>query len=231
MKQHHERTLHALLAHPLHHNLRMDDVEALLLHLGIHIDHRSDHRINLQAPSGARVVLHAASGKHHPFLNEDGILRIRRFLKQEGITPEHPIADEAHPRGEQAKRLVVHVDHRSALLWWLEGDDVHKSTLQPHSLWSSHQRLSHRHDRDVAGQRAPVDFEFLNEISHAILQADRVLLLGHGCGESNTSLLLRKYIEHHFPNAVDRLEFKRIKASRYTDAEILELAFQNYKNS
>ena len=99
MKQQHERTLNALFAHPLHHNLRMNDVEVLLLHLGIHIDHRSDHRINLQAPSGSRIVLHAASGKHHPFLSEDGILRIRRFLKQEGITPEHPISNDVYPRG------------------------------------------------------------------------------------------------------------------------------------
>lgn len=230
MNQQHERTLQALFAHPLHHDLRLADVEALLLHLGMHVEHRSDHRFNLKAPSGATVVVHAASGKHHPFLNEEGTLRLRRFLKQEGITPEHPIADAAHPRGDQAKRLVVHLDHRGARLWWLKGNEINTSTLQPHGLWSSHQRLSHRHDRDIAGQRAPVDFEFLNQLSQAVLHADRVLLLGHGRGESDTSLLLRKYIEHHFSNAVDRLEFKRIEASRYTDAEILELALQHYKN-
>jgi hypothetical protein len=76
----------------------------------------------------------------------------------------------------------------------------------------------------------PVDFEFLNQLSQAVLHADRVLFLGHGRGESDTSLLLRLYIEHHSLNAVDRLEFKRVEASRYTDAEILELAPRHCKN-
>ena len=79
MKQQHERTLRALFAHPLHRDLRLDDVETLLLHLGISTDHRSDHHINLQAPSGGTVVLHAASGKHHAFLDEDGVLRLRNL--------------------------------------------------------------------------------------------------------------------------------------------------------
>jgi hypothetical protein len=226
MKQQQERTLQALFAHPLHQNLRITDVETLLLHLGMHVERLSDHRLNLQAPSGTTVVVHAASGLHHQFLNEDGVLRIRHFLKQEGITPEHPTADAPHPRGDQAKRLVIHLDHRGARLWWLEGDDIHTSTLQPHGLW----RLSHRHDRDVAGQRAPVDFRFLNELSQAILQADRVLLLGHGHGESDLRKLISDHLNHHHPSTSGRLEVKTLDDTGYTDAELIAIARSHFGN-
>lgn len=231
MKQQHKRTLHALFAHPLHHDLRMDDVEALLIHLGIRTEHRADHRINLQAPSGGTIVLHAASGKHHPFLDEDGVLHLRRFLKQEGITAEHPIADAPQPRGEQAKRLVVHLDHRGAHLWWLDGDEVHTSTLQPHGLWSSHQRLTHRHDRDVAGQRAPADHKYLNQLSEAVLQADRVLLVGHGHGESDLRQLLKKHLRQHHHSAEKRLELAIVDDTACSDAELLAIAKEHFGNT
>jgi hypothetical protein len=231
MKQQHERTLRALFAHPLHHDLRMDDVETLLLHLGIRTDHRSDHRMNLQAPSGGTAVLHAAPGKHHAFLDEDGVLRLRRFLKQEGITSEHPIADASHPRGDQAKRLVIHLNHRGARLWWLEGDDVHTSTLQPHGLWSSHQRLTHRHDRNIAGQKAPIDHEYLNQLSQAVLQADRALLVGHGHGESNLCQLLKKHLSQHHHSAEQRVELAIVDDTACSDAELLAIAREHFGNT
>ncbi len=86
---------------------------------------------------------------------------------------------------------MIHLDHRGAQLWWIQGDDVYSSTMHPHGLWSSHQQLSHRHDRDVAGQRTPLDFEFLNQLSQAVLEADRVLLIGRGHGESDLCQVLR----------------------------------------
>ena len=230
MNQQHERTLQALFAHPLHHDLRLADVEALLLHLGMHVEHRSDHRFNLKAPSGATVVVHVASGKHHPFLNEEGTLRLRRFLKQEGITPEHPIADAPHPRGDQAKRLVVHLDHRGARLWWLEGEELEMSVVQPHGLWSSHQRLSHRHDRDIEGQRAPLEANYLQTLGSAIGEAERVLLLGHGHGESDLRHLLVEHLRQQKPEAVEKVETISIDDTACTDAELLAIARKHFGN-
>lgn len=230
MKQQHAHTLQALFSHPLHHDLRITDVEALLLHLGMGVEHLSDHRLNVQAPSGATLVLHAASSLHHPFLNEDGVLRLRRFLKQEGITPEHPIADEPHPRGEQARRLVIHLDHRGARLWWLEGKEITTSILQPHGQWSSHQRLSHRHDRDIAGQREPLNYKYLNQLSEAILQADRVLLLGHGQGQSDLRKALKDHFIHHHSSAKVIIEIANIDDTACSDRELLKTARKHFGN-
>lgn len=231
MKQQHARTLQAVFSHPLHHDLRISDTEALLLHLGIQVNHLSNNRLNLQAPSGSTLVLHAASGLHHPFLNEDGVLRLRRFLRQEGISPEHPFANEPHPRGNQAKRLVVHLDHRGAQLWWLDGNEIEKTTLQAHGLWSSHQRLSHRHDRDVAGQRAPVDNEYLNNLSEMIIEADHSLLIGHGHGQSDMRKLLKQHLQKHHPEALKRVEIAMIDDTASSDAELLTIARKYFGNT
>jgi hypothetical protein len=230
MKQQHARTLQALFSHPVHHDLRMSDVEALLHHVGIRVEHLSDHRFKLQQPNGLTLTLHAAPGLHHSFLDEDGVLRLRRYLKQGGITPEHPLAETASPHGDQSRRLVMHLDHRGARLWWLMGDKIETSELHPHGLWNSHQRLSHRHDRDMAGQRAPVDHAFLNQLSDAVLQADRVLLLGHGHGESDLRLLLRKHIEQHHPDLIQRLEVEVLDDTASTEAELLAVARTHFGN-
>ncbi len=234
MKQQHEHTLQALFAHPMHHDLKVSEVETLLLHLGIRVEHLSDHRLKLEQPNGATLVLHGARGVHHAVLDPAGVLRLRRFLHTSGIhadQPEAALAAEAPQRGDQSKRLVIHLDHRGARLWWLEGERIESSTLTPHGLWSSHQRLSHRHDRDVAGQRAPLDHDFLNQLSDAVLQADRVLLLGHGHGESDLRMLLHKHLEQHHPAAMARLEVEHLDDTACSDPELLSVARKHFGNA
>jgi len=230
MKKQHAHTLEAVFQHPLRHDLRMRDVETMLVDLDAHVEHLSDHRLKLQLASGETMVLHAAAGQHHPLLDADGVLRLRRFLEEAGVTPEHRDTPQPHPRGDQAKRLVIHLDHRGARLWWLEGDAVETSTLQPHGLWSSHQRLSHRHDRDVAGQRAPVDYGYLNQLTESVLKADRVLLIGHGHGQSDLRGILKKHIDRHHPSKKERLEMATIDDATYTDTQILAIARQHFGN-
>jgi len=230
MKQQHARTLQALFNHPLKHDLRVSDVEALLKHLEIAVEPLADHRLRVQLPSGEMMVLHAAAGLHHPYLDEEGILRLRRLLERGGITPAHPEGRESSARGDQATRLVIHLDHRGARLWWLENGELDTAELRPHGLWSSHQRLSHRHDRDVAGQRAPLDFAYLNELSEAVLEADRVLLLGHGHGQSDLRQLLQEHLQQHHPEALDRIDVVTVDDTACSDAELLAIAREHFGN-
>ena len=230
MKHEHAHTLQALFSHPLQHGLRMAEVEALLLQLGASVEHLSDHRLKLELNNGNSVVLHAASGLHHAYVDEEGVLRLRRFLQQAGITPQHPMEEPRSERGDQSKRLIIHLDHRGAKLWWLTGDELESTSLVPHGLWSSHQRLSHRHDRDVAGQRAPLDSTYLNQLSQAVLEADRVLLLGHGHGESDLRQMLRKHLEQHHPSMMQRVELGHVDDTACTDAELLAIARKHFGN-
>ena len=133
-------------------------------------------------------------------------------------------------RGDQATRLVIHLDHRGARLWRLEDGELDTAELRPHGLWSSHQRLSHRHDRDVAGQRAPLDFTYLNELSEAVLEADRVLLLGHGHGQSDLRQLLQEHLQQHHPEALDRIDVVTVDDTACSDAELLSIAREHFGN-
>ena len=231
MKKQHAHTLEAVFHHPLRHDVRMSDVETMLVDLEAHVEHLSDHRLKLQLASGETMVLHAAAGQHHPLLDADGVLRLRRFLEEAGVTPEHPDTQQPHPRGEQAKRLVIHLDHRGAHLWWLEDDTVETSALHPNGLWSSHQRLSHRHDRDIAGQRAPLDHEYLDQLKEEALKAERILLLGHGHGQSNLRELLRKHILKHTQETRKQIETINIDDTAHSDAELLAIAKEYFGNS
>jgi hypothetical protein len=233
MKQQHKHTLNALFAHPMRHDLTVSEMEALLLHLGIKVESLSDHRIKVHQPNGASLVLHDARGAHHTVLDPAGVLRLRRFRHTSGIhtdQPEAAQAAEAPQRGDQSKRLVIHLDHRGARLWWLDGEHIESSTLTPHGIWSSHQQLSNRRDRDIAGQRAPLDHAFLNKLSEAVLQADRVLLLGHSHGESDLRMMLHKHLEQHHPMAIARLELELLDDTACSDAELLGVARKHFGN-
>jgi hypothetical protein len=230
MRPQHAETLQALFSHPLQHNIRISDVEALLLHLNAQVEHLSDHRLKLQLTSGETIVLYAASGLHHAVLHQDDVMRLRRFLERAGINPEHPEPPERHARGDQAKRLVIHLDHRGARLWWLIGDEMETAMLEPHGLWSTHQRLTNRHDRDVAGQKAPLDYEYLHQLAEAVIEADRVLLLGHGHGQSDLRQLLTNYINQHHQELSKRLEVIPINDTAQSDRELLAIALNHFGN-
>jgi hypothetical protein len=230
IRHQHAETLQALFSHPLQHNIRISDVEALLHHLNAQVEHLSDHRLKLQLTSGETIVLHAASGLQHAVLDQDGVMRLRRFLERAGITPEHPEPPEPHARGDQAKRLVIHLDHRGARLWWLIGDEMETSTLEPHGLWSTHQRLTNRHDRDVAGQKAPLDYKYLHQLTEAVTEADRVLLLGHGHGQSDMRQLLIEEIQRHYPGAMERIETISLDDTKCSEKELLASARSHFGN-
>lgn len=227
MAHHHQRTLEALFAHPLRRNLPLQDVEALLRKLGATTQRLDDHRLHCRWSGGDGLVLHSAAGQHHHHLDVEGVLQLRQFLLQACITPGHPLAGaDQGPTAPSAapRRLVLQLSHHGARLWWLEGDEITTAQLRPHGLWNSNQRLSHRHDRDLAGQRAPLDFAFLQRLSEAVLQADQVLLLGHGHGQSDMRQLLRDHLHRHHPEALERLDTLPLDDAACSEAELLALA-------
>lgn len=230
MRHQHAETLQALFSHPLQHNIRISDVEAMLHHLNAQVEHLSDHRLKLQLTSGETMVLHAASGVQHAVLDQDGAKRLRRFLERADITPEHPEPPATHARGDQAKLLVIHLDHRGARLWWLIGDEMETAMLEPHGLWSTHQRLTNRHDRDVAGQKAPLDYKYLHQLTEAVIEADRVLLLGHGHGQSDMRKLLIEDVQRHHPEALERLETISLDDTKCSEKELLASARSHFGN-
>lgn len=235
MAHRHQRTLDALFAHPIRRNLPLQDVEALLRQLGADVQRLDEHRLQCRWEGGDCQVLHAAPGEGH-HLDGEGVLHLRQFLLQACRTPNHPLAGTdvlpsvaaprvaPQPLADTPRRLVLQLDHHAARLWWLKDDGLDAARLEPHGVWSSGQRLIHRHDRDLAGQRAPLDFDYLNQLAAAVLEADRVLLLGHGHGRSDMRQLLRDHLSRHHPEALERLETLPLDDAACSEAELLALA-------
>ena len=82
------------------------------------------------------------------------------------MSPDHPVADPHRSGGDQARRLVLYLTHTHTHTdaFLLDGDTVEHAALRPHGLWGSDQSLRHRHDGDIAGQRAPLDHAYLDRV-------------------------------------------------------------------
>ncbi len=231
MKRHHLRTLQALYAHPLQHGVRVAKVEALFRSLGASVTELGDRRLRLQMPAGQETWIHAACGLRHPDLDADAVMRLRHLLHEAGVTPEHPEADAASPRGDQGRRLILHLDHRHTDVFLLEGDEVEHAVLKPHGIWGTDQNLSHRHDRDQAGQRAPMDHDYLARIAAAIADADVVLLLGHGRGANDMRQLLLHHLENHHRDLLDRIVgIETLDDGGLSDEQLVAIAREHFGN-
>ncbi len=231
MKRHHLRTLQALFAHPLQHGVRASRVEALFRCLGAQVSELDDRRLQIRMPSGQETWIHTAAGVHQPDLDADAVMRVRHFLQEAGVTPTHPEADAPSPRGDQAHRLVLHLDHRRTDVFRLEGEEVEHAVLQPHGIWGTDQSLTHRHDRDQAGQRAAIDSDYLARITEAMTAADAVLLLGHGTGESDMRQVLLHYLETHRRDLVERIVgVETLDDSGLSDEQLLAVAREHFGN-
>ncbi len=231
MKRHHLRTLQALFAHPLQHGVRASRVEALFRSLGAELSEPDDRRLKIRMPTGQETWIHTGSGLHQPDLDADAVIRVRHFLQEAGVTPHHPEADAPSPRGDQAHRLVLHLDHRRTDVFRLEGEEVEHAVLRPHGIWGTDQNLSHRHDRDQAGQRAPLDSDYLVRITEAMTGADAVLLLGHGTGESDMRQVLLHYLETHRRDLMERIVgVETLVDGGLSDEQMLAVAREHFGN-
>jgi hypothetical protein len=230
MQNQHQDTLDALFAHPIQRNIAVSRVIALCRALGADVSQLDQNRLKLQWAQGEETWLHCGAGKGKQALNAEALLRLRQVLEQQGITPEHPIPLTETPRGDQSHRLVIRMDHRHSDVFHLVGTDVEHAVLRPHGVWGSDQRLSHRHERDIAGQRAPIDSDYLQRIEQAIASADVVLLVGHGSGQSNLVELVHRHLRQHQPHLLERVSQITIDDTGLSDEELLALARRQFGN-
>ena len=219
------RTLHAIFAHPLQHGIRIHDVEALFSSLGATVHPLEHHRFKINWSSGEFIWIDLG---HHPSRTEldgDAVMTVRRFLESAGHTPQQPEAPISPLLGDHGTYLVLHLTHHSTEVFYSKGLGTENFTLKPFGLWSTHQRLHNRRERDLSGQKAPFDFDYLHLLVQAIQDSDAVLLLGHGHGESDMRQILLKYLANHHPGLLNRILDKTTQnAHTVTQAQLLAIA-------
>lgn len=226
------RTLQSLFAHPMAHGVKSSEAEDLCRALGAEVEQIDDHRLRIRMPAGQESWIRLGSGFHHHDLDAEAVSRLRHLLKEAGVSPDHPHAEAGSARGDISRRLVLVLERVSSRAFLLEGDTVEEARLRPHGLWGSGENLSHRHDRDIAGQRAPLDSDYLGRLTAAIASADAVLLLGHGHGESQLSGTLLHHLKTHRPDLLARISGSlRLDTGGMGDKEILAVARRHFGNS
>jgi hypothetical protein len=224
------RTLAGVFAHPLQHNIHWHDVMHLCNTIGGDVDVLRDQRVRLRLPAGGyQIWMHSRSQPGRGELHHDDVMQLRRFLAQAGITPTGHSNPGPAPTGSEPVRLVIRIDHRLADLYRLNDDEVQHTHIRPHGVWGGDQNLSHRHERDIAGQRAPLDREYLQHISTALEQADQVVLCGHGHGQADVVQLLLKELRQHRPDLLQRvIATERLDDPALSERQLLRLATQHF---
>ncbi len=84
MSKKHRKTLEAIFKRPVQSNVRWDDIESMLEHLGAEISEGSGSRVRM-ALNGVRAVFH----RPHPQRETDkgALVSMRRFLENAGVKP------------------------------------------------------------------------------------------------------------------------------------------------
>jgi hypothetical protein len=232
LSRHHRRTLDLLWGHPLPHGLRLSQVAALLAALGAEVHRLDGQRLQIRFPHGAETWLHGGGGGlRRDELDAEAIQRLRHLLQEVGVGPHHLQPAEDSPRGDQARRVVLVLDHRQTQVFRLEGETVAHTLLRPHGAWATEQNLSHRHQRDIAGQRAPLDHAYLEQIAAAMADADAVLLLGHGHGSADMRQLVLHHLQsHHRPLLQHLVGVDTVEAGGLSEAQLLAIAHEHFGN-
>ncbi|MGB7565083.1 MAG: hypothetical protein WBM08_10060 [Prochlorococcaceae cyanobacterium] len=229
MKAHQRQTLRALFAHPVNHGIRLSEAEALCHALGAEVEHHGG-RLQIRLEAGPETWLHSG-GHHRTTLDPEAVLRLRHFLEEAGVSPDHPETEPDSPRGDQGHRLVLQLSHQCTDAFTLDGEAVEHAVLRPHGIWGSGQSTTHRHDRDIAGQRAPLDHDYLTRITEAIAAADAVLLLGHGTGESDLRQVLLRHLKTHRRDLLERIVgVVSLDDSALGEGELLAIAREQFGN-
>jgi hypothetical protein len=201
-------TLDAIFHHPVPHNLSWMDTLRLLTHLG--------------SIKGQHIIFHKPHNKH---LEAREVTELRHYLASAGISPRHPYGDAPAAAAERID-VVVLIDHHGAKLYRVDLDSNQRGeAVRP---YDPHHFLHHLHHRDELrehGQRPAEDLTFYDKIAEALREADRIVILSHGTGESNASSILSERLKQHHPDVYARIVGQEaVNTSAMTEPEIIAYA-------
>jgi hypothetical protein len=217
----HLRTLEALFRHPTAHNLEWMDVIGLFEKIGaVHQKANDKFTVDL---GGEHYLIHKP---HTKDLTSSEVTDLRHFLQRAGWSPGAPSQAEAHRDLEPGTLLVV-VDHHGARIYRVEPGSGESASRQitPYDPHHFLHHLTHKDQSREAGQRAPEDSTFYQRIGDALAAASRIIVVGHGKGQSNAARHLLEYLRAHHGETYQRVVHEiEADLSAITMPQLLELA-------
>jgi hypothetical protein len=165
---------------------------------------------------------------HTKDLTGSEVVDLRHFLQRAGWAPEEPSQAAARPDPSPPTLMVV-VDHHGAKIYRIVPASGDESTreIAPYDPHHFLHHLTHKDQSRQQGQRAPEDPGFYKQIGDALAAGGKIVVVGHGTGNSNAAQHLTEYLRTHHRETYQRI-VREIDAdlSAVTTPELLALAEQ-----
>jgi hypothetical protein len=187
-----QRVLARIFQHPLSHNLSWQETLALMATLGS-VSHSHDGDIVLRI---GKVESRFRLGRDKD-LSAGALMTLRHFLTRAGRGDTTPAVAE----GPAAKDTVVVIDHAGARVFFATtSDDATPQELE-HLL---HETKRSQHDADRS-ETYPADTRFFDAVATAVAGEGRIVVIGHGKGQSNDASRFLAYLAKHHPGVHARV--------------------------
>jgi hypothetical protein len=217
------RTLEAIFHHPSAHNLEWSDVVGLTEKIG-HAREKANNEFVFEV-AGKRHIMRKP---HTKDLTSSEVIEVRHFLLQAGLSPEVPSQRAAHP-SPAAPNLLIVVDHRGTKIFQVDvsSDDASEHVIRPYDPHHFLHHLVHENQSREEGQRVPEEPAYYEEIAEAAALGGKIVVVGHGTGNSNAAHHLTEYLRSHHGETYQRV-VREIVAdlSSITEPQLLDLARQ-----
>ena len=207
--------LESLLAGKLPRSLRWHEVVELIGKIGRVEEHGGT---DFTFVVGTQRTIFKRPHTHE--LDVEEVSRLRKFLHTAELNgqPGNP---------STTNRIAIVIDHHAAHVYKDLGgsrpeDEVR---VKPYDPYGFHHHLIHRKEAHYSGERIPEEHSFYEEVAKDIVDADEIILIGHGTGKSNAAQFLADYLDkHHSTTSAHVIAIETADLSALTELDIEAIA-------
>ncbi len=210
----HLRTYEKIFQHPISHNLKWRKIRSLLSHLG-ELTEGSNGHLNFTR-NGRTLALRRSQSKD--IADTDDLMAIRHFLQS---------SDTALPPVKPAGHILVVMSHHEARVFRSDIHGTAPETVKSHdSRYLGHAADSKENSR---GKEIPAAGSYFGPLAAALKSATRILIFGHGSGNSSEMDMFEAWLKKHHPELGGRIVGSVVVDENHqSDAELLARARDFY---
>ena len=187
----HRHTYEAIFRQPVSHNLEWHDVVSLLNEIAQVVEgHNGDFQVTR---NGQMLSLPAPKHKDTPI---EMVQEIRHFLERSEASTPAKVSSGA--------LLLVVIDHHEAKVFRSELHGAVPQVLVPYDPHGFHRHLVSNNEH-TDGKRAPEQKSFYEAIAATLRGADKILIFGHGTGESSAMEQLLLDLKRNHADVADHI--------------------------
>jgi hypothetical protein len=215
----HLRTYRTILQHPVSHNLKWDDVDALFRHLG-QVEKESNGNMKVMR-NGQTIVLHPHRTKDVSETEE--VMAIRHFIERSEAVAPSLNAKEMH--------WLVVIDHDKARIFRSEMHGTIPQRILPHEPEALFRQAQDAKDFS-RGKDKPDPNSFFKPVAEALQAAGQILIFGSGTGKSSEMVQFIQWLKLHHAELASRIIGSMVVDENHlTEDQLLAKARQFYANA